>query len=131
VAWDPAASADRAFELIRDEGARARQVAAVREAAEPLTWDAAAASLVELYEATCDAPAPPGSALQRAHGLMSGAISEDAMRLVGPGGALPGDVERPLLALATHRQLGSPLFGALKLGYRASYRLRRRGSRRD
>lgn len=131
VAWDPAASADRAFELIRDEGARARQVAAVREAAEPLTWDATAASLVELYEATCDAPAPPGSALQRAHGLMSGAISEDAMRLVGPGGALPGDVERPLLALATHRQLGSPLFGALKLGYRASYRLRRRGSRRD
>ncbi len=51
------------------------------------------------------------------------------MRLIGPGGALPSDVERPLLALATHPQIGKPMFRAIRLGYRASYRLRRR--RRD
>jgi hypothetical protein len=47
------------------------------------------------------------------------------MRLVGPGGELPPDVHRPLLALATHPRIAAPLFGALKLGYRASHRLRR------
>jgi hypothetical protein len=47
------------------------------------------------------------------------------MRLIGPGGALPSDVERPLLALATHPQIGKPMFRAMKLGYRASFRLRR------
>jgi hypothetical protein len=34
-------------------------------------------------------------------------------------------VERPLLALATHPQIGKPMFRAMKLGYRASFRLRR------
>ena len=56
---------------------------------------------------------------------MTGAFSEEALRLIGPGGALPSDVERPLLALATHPQVGTPMFNAIKLGYRASYRLRR------
>ncbi len=61
---------------------------------------------------------------------MSGTLSEDAMRLIGPGGALPADVERPLLALATHPQIGKPMFRAIRLGYRASYRLRRRARAR-
>lgn len=50
------------------------------------------------------------------------------MRLIGPGGALPSDVERPLLALATHPRIAAPLFGALKLGYRTGFRLRRLGN---
>jgi hypothetical protein len=58
---------------------------------------------------------------------MRGDLTEDALRLVGPGGALPADLERPLLALATHPQIGVPMFQAIKAGYRASYRLRRRG----
>jgi hypothetical protein len=60
---------------------------------------------------------------------MHGGVSEDALRLIGPGGALPKDVERPLLALATHPQIGAPMFRAMKLGYRATYRLRRRNGR--
>jgi hypothetical protein len=125
VPWDAGASADRAFELMRTETVRDEQLAVIREAARQLTWDAAAAALVELYEATCDAAPPPGAALARADGLMSGAISEDALRLVGPAGALPREAERPLLALATHPRLAGPAFRALELGYRASYRLRR------
>ncbi|MDQ6807703.1 MAG: hypothetical protein M3065_22755, partial [Actinomycetota bacterium] len=79
------------------------------------------------YELTCDSPATPASALERRHGLVNIGLSEDAMRLIGPDGALPTDVERPLLALATHPQIGAPMFRAMKFGYRASYALRRRG----
>jgi hypothetical protein len=121
VAWDPVASADRALALMRDDRAREQNVALVTRAGEGLTWEATAACLLDVYEQTCDAPATAAGALYRSNG----ALTEDAARLIGPGGALPSDVERPLLALATHPRLGAPLFGALKLGYRASYRLRR------
>ncbi len=131
VAWDARLSADSAIELLRDPRARERNVESIREAAQGLTWDAAAASLVDLYELTCDQPATPASSLQRRQGLMGGMISENGLRLVGPGGALPASVERPLLALATHPRIGMPVFRAVEIGYRASYRLRRlrRGGR--
>jgi glycosyltransferase involved in cell wall biosynthesis len=125
VSWDPAETADRALELMRDVTARERNLSAIRMAAAGLTWDRAAARLIEVYGAACDAPASPAGAVERRYGLMAGTFSEDAIRLVGPGGALPSEVERPLLALATHPQIGAPLFGAIKLGYRASSRLRR------
>ncbi len=125
VAWDVVLTADRALELLRDAAARERNVAAIRGAATRLSWDASAERLLELYESTCDAPAPPAGALERGHRLLTGGMSEDALRLMGPGGALPEDVQRPLLALATHPRIGTPLFRALRLGYRTSYKLRR------
>ncbi len=88
--------------MLRDGPTRERNVAAIRTAAERLTWDATAKRLLEVYHETCDRPATPASAMERRHGLMQGTLSEDAIRLIGPGGALPTDVERPLLALATH-----------------------------
>ena len=109
------------MELIRDQQARNRHAAAIREAGSKLTWDAAAARLLDVCNATCDAPptrAKPSASKPR--------LSEDAIRLVGPGGALPRDLERPLLALATHPQVGRPVFGAIKASYRAFYSLRRR-----
>jgi glycosyltransferase involved in cell wall biosynthesis len=127
VPWDAALSADAALELLRDPQERARNLEAIQAAAANLTWDATAGEMLDLYNATCDAPATPASAIGRRQGLMGGALSEDAMRLVGPGGALPSDIERPLLALATHPQIGAPMFRVMKFGYRASYRLRRRG----
>jgi glycosyltransferase involved in cell wall biosynthesis len=123
--WDAGFSADRAIELLRDEELRRRNISAIREAGAALTWDATALRLLELYEQTCDAPATPASGPERRHGRISEALTEDSMRLIGPGGALPPDVERPLLALATHPRIGAPVFGALKLGYRTSYKLRR------
>ena len=118
VPWDAEQTAVRALELIDDEDARERNLQAIDNAAAGLTWEATAAGLLEVYGATADAPA-------RAHAPGDIALSEDAARLVGPAGELPEDVHRPLLALATHPRVGRPLFGALKLGYRASYRLRR------
>ncbi len=130
VAWDARLSADAALELLRDPGARERNVELIRKAGAELTWDATAARLLDVYELTCDQSATPAGALQRRQGLMNGAISEDAARLIGPGGALPASAERPLLALATHPRIGTRVFRALELGYRTSYRLRRwRGGR--
>jgi hypothetical protein len=125
VPWSPEESAGRLATLLQDDDLRARTVASVRGAARSFTWDAAAARLIEIYERACDSPATPGRGVERGRGFTSGVLSEDAMRLVGPGGLLPADVERPLLALATHPQIGNAMFRAMKLGYRASYRLRR------
>jgi Family 4 Glycosyltransferase in conflict systems len=126
VPWSAEESADRLAALLGEPGVRARAVQSVRDTALDFTWEAAAAKLIDIYELVCDSPATPGRGVQRGRGFTSGVLSEDAMRLVGPGGLLPADVERPLLALATHPQIGQPMFRAIKLGYRAAYGWRRR-----
>lgn len=126
VPWNPEQSAERAAALLQNEALRRQLIDAVRQASQRFTWDAAATRLLEIYERTCDSPATPGRGVERQHGFMSGVLSEDAMRLVGPAGVLPADVERPLLALATHPQVGKPMFRAIKFGYRATYAWRRR-----
>ncbi len=131
VPWDAELTAQRAIELLRDAAVARGNVESIQEAGRDLTWDAAAARLVEAYAGTCDAPATPASASERRHGRIDAALSEDSMRLIGPGGALPPDVERPLLALATHPRIAAPLFGALRFGYRTGYKLRRLKSNRS
>ena len=126
VPWDPEASADRAAAMLTDTALRTQAIEAIRQAAGRFTWDAAAAKLIEIYDRACDSPATPGRGVERQHGFMSGVLSEDAMALVGPAGVLPADVERPLLALATHPQVGEPMFRAIKFGYRATYAWKRR-----
>ena len=125
VPWDAAATASRALELMHDDGARRAQVEIVHAAAGSLRWDAAAGRLIELYNLTCDSPPAPAGAPERGERLMHEHLSEDAIRLVGPDGLLSRDLERPLLALATHRQIGDPVFRAIKAGYRVSNRLRK------
>ena len=125
VPWSAEESADRLAALLGEADVRARALQAIRETARDFTWEAAAAKLIDIYELACDSPATPGRGVERGRGFTSGVLSEDAMRLVGPGGLLPSDVERPLLALATHPQIGNAMFRAMKLGYRASYRFRR------
>jgi GT2 family glycosyltransferase/glycosyltransferase involved in cell wall biosynthesis len=129
VPWDAEQTAAHALGLLRDDRARGENLDAIRTAARPLTWDAAAERLLDLYERTCDEPAAAAAALERQRGVLGSPVSEDAMRLIGPGGALPAELERPLLALATHPQVGKPLFGAIRAGYRVSHRLRRWGTR--
>jgi glycosyltransferase involved in cell wall biosynthesis len=124
VPWDASASADCALALIRDQHARARNIAAVRDAAARLRWDATGERLIEVYRETCDAPPGPASLRERSEGLMHRGLSEDAVRLLGPDGALPRELERPLLALANRPKLRAPVFGAIKAGYRLSQRWR-------
>ena len=85
------------------------------------------AYLLDVYRGTAESPARARTAGADA---TLGSLTEDAARLVGPGGELPEDLHRPLLALATHRQIARPVFGALKLGYRVSSELGRRRQRR-
>ncbi len=125
VPWDPAESADLALELMQGEEERERNLRLIRAAGEALTWDGAARKLIEIYESTCEAPGALGGAALRGQGQIHGELSEDALRLLGPAGLLPRDIERPLLALATHPQIGDPVFRAIRAGYRASFRLRR------
>ena len=125
TAWDPAASADAAFELMRSDAARRRNLSAIEQAGARLTWQATAARLLEAYTAACDAAPTLAGALARRHQVLGGTVSEDALRLVGPGGRLPRDLERPLLAVATHRWIAAPLFAALRAGYRVSSRVNR------
>lgn len=129
VPWDPVTSAARLRELLTPGPARQQHVQVLRTAAARFTWDAAAAALIDVYRSTCESPSAVAGALQRRYGEMAGRLSEDAMRLVGPSGALPADMERPLLALATHGAFSRPLFGAIRFGYRAGYRLARLGGR--
>ncbi len=127
VAWDAAASADAALSLLSDEPARQANVDAVRAAGAELTWDRTALRMLELYRRVCDGVPAPAGAFERSAGLMQHGVSEDGMRLVGPDGVLPAEVERPLLALASHPKIGGPVLGAIKAGYRASQRWRRDG----
>jgi glycosyltransferase involved in cell wall biosynthesis len=120
VVWDAAATADQALALMRDAPARSANLSVIEAAASALRWDVTGRRLVDVYRAACDGPMTPAGALERSSGLMRGGLSEDAMRLVGPHGVLPAELERPLLALLTRRRLAGPLSAALKAGYRAS-----------
>lgn len=126
VPWDEELTADRAFDLLGSERARQANIEAIRTASRTLSWDHAASKLVRIYREACDAPATPASALQRQQGIMQGFLSRDALRLMGPHGVLPRDVERPLLALATHPRFARPMFQAMRIGYGAGHSLRSR-----
>ncbi|MBV9605288.1 MAG: glycosyltransferase family 4 protein [Solirubrobacterales bacterium] len=117
VAWDEQRTAENALALMRAGDARERNLNAIGAAAAGLTWDATAQRMIEVYRETAAAPARPRSA----GGMV---LSEDAARLVGPGGELPADVHRPLLALATRPKIARPVYAALKLGYRLRHRRR-------
>jgi glycosyltransferase involved in cell wall biosynthesis len=121
VPWDEHQSAQNARTLIDNQNARERNLRAIDQAAQSLTWDATAQRLLEVYRDTADAPPRPDTATG---GGM--ALTEDAARLVGPGGELPVDVQRPLLALATHPKVARPFYAVLRLGYRASHGLLQR-----
>jgi glycosyltransferase involved in cell wall biosynthesis len=129
VPWDAGASADHAIRLLRDDAVREANLSSVRHAATRLRWQDTAERLIALYVAAASGPAAPAGALERSEGLMREGFSEDAVRLVGPDGALPRELERPLLALATESRLRGPVFGALRAGYELSHRLRRRRGR--
>ncbi|MHB1567580.1 MAG: glycosyltransferase [Solirubrobacteraceae bacterium] len=122
VPWDASATAERALALLRDPALRDANVEAVGAAAQTLTWARTGERLLEVYAAVCRRPPSPAAVLERETGLMRGDVSEDAMRLVGPDGLLPRDLERPLLALLSKPRLAQPLAAALKAGYRASQR---------
>ncbi len=119
VPWDVAESARAAAELLEDRGRREGLVASVRERSRALTWARTAEQLVEIYRSVCERPAQPARRI-----FFGEAIDNIALSLVGPGGYLPPEIQRALLAVATRPALRRPFFATLDASYKA---LRRRG----
>jgi GT2 family glycosyltransferase len=115
VPWDVEASADAALALLRDEHARRRLTDAITERGRDYTWANTAERLVDVYRDALSRPPRP---------LRSQPRSDVANALVGPGGHLPPDVQRALLAISTRPALRGPAFAALRASYRALKRAR-------
>src|SRR5262249_27261927 len=107
VAWDPDASADLVFPALHPGSAAAAGVLRlVREAAAGLTWDRTAQLVVDAYEL----------AVREPRTLAAGVASDSTRRLDEL--ALPDDVYRAFLAVATRPMLRRIFFGLLKLVHR-------------
>lgn len=122
VPWDVEASGGNVLALLRSEAERQRMVEAIAAHGERYRWDAAAQQCVDLY----------GEVLRRPARSVRAAMFGDEVRsdvanaLVGPGGHLPPDVQRALLAISMRPALRGPAFAALRASYRALRRARRR-----
>jgi glycosyltransferase involved in cell wall biosynthesis/GT2 family glycosyltransferase len=122
VPWDVEASAERALELLRDEDARRRLARTIDEHGRRYTWVETARRLEDVYRDVLRRPAQPARAVM----FGSEARPDVANALVGPGGYLPPDVQRALLAISARPALRGPAFAALRASYRALKRARKR-----
>jgi hypothetical protein len=122
VPWDVGASADRALELLHDAGKRHALAEAIGARGRSYTWAGTADRLVGVYREAANRP------VRSVRSVMFGdeARSDVANALVGPGGHLPPDVQRALLAISTRPALRGPTFAALRASYRALKRARNR-----
>jgi GT2 family glycosyltransferase len=136
VPWDPEASAERCAPLLDDPDARNEHVRLLRAAAAPLTWTRTGHELRALYRAAVEAP--PRSArgavgelvdlrLQMRQLTEQGTYDPHLLALMGTSGTIPADLRRPLLAIASRPLLRALLFGPLRVGYRLSRVVLRRG----
>jgi hypothetical protein len=126
VPWDAAASAARAAPLLANGPARERHVAALRAAAARFRWADTAAAAEALYDEVLAAPPRPGARLeaelQREYEDFRARIGADGGALLGPGGYLPPEAVRPLLAALSRPPLRRVLLGLLRLLYRVGHR---------
>lgn len=151
VAGDPVASAAAAYTLLSDPTARAGHVQLLADGARALTWERAAAAMVEIYREAAVAPVRVAATLSRdtvarerelaaAHQVVVQRLIEErelvlsdynellaevgpARGLIGERGSLPPDLQRALLALSARPGLSGPLFAALAFLFRAARRL--------
>src|SRR6202043_732736 len=149
VPWDANATADRIAPYLESQEMRREHIAGVRAAAAPRTWKHAAHQLMDIYAAAASAPVREscklfeelvaslgradvleealGSSATRIEQLeeeyrdLRAAFSVTAEDLVGPNGAIPPDLWRPLLAVGNRRILRAPMFGLLRLLYGGGY----------
>jgi glycosyltransferase involved in cell wall biosynthesis len=148
VPWDPVASAAAAHELLTDRGRRERHISSLAARGRGLTWDAAAAAMVEIYREAALAPVRDSATLSRdlvkrearlsvqhdeevarlvgerehARGMYDRLNAEvgSGLSLIGPHGSLPDGVQRLLLAISARPALRRTLFGALARAFSAA-----------
>jgi len=148
VPWDPVQSAAAAYALLTDPAARARHVQLLAEVAHELTWERAAAAMVDVYREAAAAPVRDVATLSRdavareqeltaAHQAVVQTLIDErelvlhdydellaevgpARGLIGEHGSLPEDLQRALLALSAHPAVSRPLYGLLGTVFRAA-----------
>lgn len=132
VAWDAAASADRAIELLRDAGRRDAFVADVRRGAESLTWDRTTPMLLAAYREAAELPSRPATRAaaealridderrewEGRYWHLRNRVGGTGMSIVGPGSALPEEAQRALAALANRPSSRRALVAALRAIHR-------------
>ncbi len=129
TAWNADLTARRVLPLLTPGPQRDRQVAAIREIGETLTWTAYGEQLLASYRKVLERPSAAYSVLTRQG---QGAVSREGYWLVGPEGLLDKRYERPLLAISSRPWLATLLLRPLEWGYRVFYaagRAVRRGRR--
>jgi glycosyltransferase involved in cell wall biosynthesis len=159
--WDAKQSAQLAHVLLTDAEKRASHVAALAGAARELTWDRAAAAMVEIYREAACAPVREAARISRdavarearltaaheividrliterrhAQGMYDELNAEvgSGLSLIGPHGTLPDSVQRALLALSARPGLSRIVLGSLGSAFLAARRLGRvvRGGARE
>ena len=120
--WDPAMSARRSIEVLRDPERAQQLVDAIRAAGASLTWDATAERLITAYESAADSPAPPMARvaariaqIEHDYWSMRDALGPTAFALVGHDSRLLDDeTQRALARVASRARLRAPLRAALK-----------------
>jgi len=148
VPWDAAPSAAAAYALLTDPDARAAHVGMLAEAARGLTWERTAAAMVEIYGEASQAPVRAAATLSRdavarereltaAHREVVQMLIDErelvlsdfnallaevgpGRSLLGPGGSLPEDLQRGLLALSARPALSRPLYGLVAGAFRVA-----------
>ncbi len=153
VPWDPAPSAAAAYALLVDPQARAAHLQALAGAAEGLTWERAASSMVEIYREAMRAPVRVAATLSRDAVARERELTADhrevvkmliderelvlgdynrllaevgaGRSLVGPHGSLPENLQRALLALGARPALSRPLYGLAAGAFRFARALSR------
>ena len=121
VPWDAEATADRVLPHLEDGSGL---VDAVKAAAAALTWDRAAAELLDAYDEAVRLPARESAVLARAEMVTQSAywglrhdIGDTGMALVGPGEPLlPADAQRTLAGLLSRKATRGPIMRMLLRG---------------
>ena len=134
--WDPEVTASRLSAMLAAPARRAEHIAAVRAAGARFTWRSTADRLVEVYRSAVEddvaqqrklAREPLFREMERLRGVeqryleLHATYDPIAAGLVGPGGAIPQDLRRPLLAIGHRPMLRGAMFGALRGAYVAGY----------
>jgi GT2 family glycosyltransferase/glycosyltransferase involved in cell wall biosynthesis len=122
VEWDPDASADRIAAALDGDGG-AEIVRLVRSAAEGLTWDRTAELVLDAYEQAIREPRAPGAVLAADVGGPTDLALRVSTRSLEDV-ALPDDVYRAFLALATRPRLRRVFFATLRFVHGAGYFVR-------
>jgi GT2 family glycosyltransferase/glycosyltransferase involved in cell wall biosynthesis len=136
VPWDPRASAERVFHLLRTPGAAAAQIREIRQAGTRFTWQSTGESLIEVYGLAAISPSRDSARLstdlvkielereeaERKYNELWECLTPDARVLAAPDGPLSDSAQHALAAVARRPALRRLVLAPLQLVHRLGSR---------